>query len=76
MKIKLQLFGMLADRIHSQLEIEEVNDTDSLRSKLAEIDPVFDELPFSIAVNRQIITENTVIGTADEIALLPPFAGG
>jgi len=38
--------------------------------------PVLKNKSFKIAVNQQMATNNTVINENDEIALLPPFAGG
>ena len=76
MKLKILLFGMLADRFQDQLEMELVRDTDSLKQKLSELDQAFVNIPFSIAVNKKIISQNQAIDPSDEIALLPPFAGG
>ena len=67
---------MLADRFQDQLEMELVRDTDSLKQKLSELDQEFVNLPFSIAVNKKIFSQNQAIDPSDEIALLPPFAGG
>ena len=33
-------------------------------------------MSFKIAVNQTIVAENEMINENDEIALLPPFAGG
>ena len=35
-----------------------------------------DQLKFKLAVNQEIITNETVISENAEVALLPPFSGG
>ncbi len=81
MKIKILLFGMLADAAGSaSVEIEfensEQTDTDKLKSKVKSINNSFRNSVFVIAVNRKIVSSNLMLNENDEIALLPPFAGG
>ena len=77
MKTNVLLFGMLADEIkQSTIEIENAFDTDSLLSKLKAFHPVFKDATFAIAVNMELVNGNASIFENDEIALLPPFAGG
>ncbi len=33
-------------------------------------------IPFLIAVNHRYVTDSDVIGTKDEVALIPPVSGG
>jgi len=77
MKTKVLLFGMLADVAKQpMLEIENANDTDTLLSKVKEMNPSFESFKFVIAVNKKIITKKELINENDVIALLPPYAGG
>lgn len=74
--MKVYLFGMLADQAaQSALEVG-APDTDTLIKALKQTFPFFETLPFSVAVNRKIITANTSLTDTDEVALMPPFAGG
>jgi molybdopterin converting factor small subunit len=47
-----------------------------LRRHILDAYPTFATVPFRIAVDGRIQTDETVIETAGEVALLPPFAGG
>lgn len=77
MKIKVLLFGMLADAAQqSIIEIENVQDTDSLLKNVKEINTTFRDVKFVIAVNKKIVTGNQPVNENDEVALLPPFSGG
>lgn len=77
MKIKVKLFGMLADAAkQAELEFENVNDTDSLLLLLKQKHPEINQTKFIIAVNKRVINANCTLHENDEIALLPPFAGG
>ena len=77
MKIKVLLFGMLADAAkQSVMEVENINDTDGLLIKLKDLNTIFCTSKFVISVNRKVVTINKAINENDEVALLPPFAGG
>jgi len=80
-KIKILLFGMLTDMAGKAfVEIEFANNidvnTDTLMKKVIELYPEFRKVNFIIAVNKKVISENQLITVDDEVALLPPFAGG
>ncbi len=75
--IHVKLFGLLAEAAgNSFIEIERVNDTDSLREKILSDFPALKNHSFIIAVERQIVGDNTSLKPGDEVVLLPPFAGG
>ena len=77
MKTRVLLFGMLADVAkQNSFEIENAADTDSLLNKVHEMNSAFRETNFVIAVNKKVIKVNQTIKENDEVALLPPFAGG
>lgn len=77
MKNKVLLFGMLAEAVgQPSVEIGEVADVDSLRKRITTSYPVLDQYPFAIALNKKVVNANQPIKDGDELALLPPFAGG
>ncbi len=76
MKISVIVFGQLADLITENLVLENIADTDSLMETLYNTYPAFRESKFMIAVNKKLITVNTLLADKSTIALLPPFSGG
>ena len=75
--MKVLLFGMLAENIGTQeIEIDSMSDLDSLRNYLVERFPSLKNRQFIIAVNKQKADKNIKLKLGDEIALIPPFAGG
>lgn len=77
MNINVLLFGSLAEATgKSQLEINNVLDTETLRSKLLREFPKLEKYKFVIAVCKHVVKSNTVLHEGDTVALLPPFAGG
>lgn len=70
------LFGALADVTgKSEIEIKAI-DTDSLKKDLLTQFPLLNQYRFQLAVNKEKIKNNVVLSETDEVALLPPFAGG
>ncbi|MCW0482310.1 MoaD/ThiS family protein [Gaoshiqia sediminis] len=75
--LKIKMFGIVAEKTGTgNLTIPFVDDTDKLYLLLLEKHPQLDGIKFAIAVNRQIVHQNTSLAQNDEIALLPPFSGG
>ncbi len=75
--IKVLLFGILAEKAGvNELFILYEKDSDTLLLNLKNTYPGLKELKFSVAVNKKIISENTLLNPLDEVALLPPFSGG
>ena len=75
--MKVLLFGELADVIgKAAIEIKTLVNTNELRQYLINEYPSLDKCHFQIAVNREQITSVKSLNNDDEIALLPPFAGG
>ena len=78
MKLKLKYFGKLAETAGLQEEYKELESADTL-AELKRI--VFEEYKFEdsatiqVAVNQQL-DGNKILKEGDEIAFLPPFAGG
>lgn len=73
----VKIFGQLADIIKSNsLNIDEIENTDELINYLQEKYPALKNAKYKVAVNRNIIQNNTALKHDAEIALLPPFSGG
>ena len=77
MKITLLVFGQLSDiTLQSELEIVDVKNTDELNKKLADNFPKLSAIKYTMAINKNIVQENTMLYDGDRVALLPPFSGG
>ena len=75
--MKIILFGELTDiKKSSSIEIESANNVEELKNYIHQKFPPLQNFKFQIAVNSSLITENISLNNTDEIALLPPFAGG
>lgn len=76
MNLIIKAFGNLTE-ITGTAELEmEATDAASLQVALIQKFPQLRERKFAIAVNKQLITENTSLKANDVVALLPPFSGG
>ena len=77
MNIRVKLFGLLVDAAgKSELQIENSSDTDSLKKQILLDYPNLANKSFIVAVRKQIIGNNQKLENGDEVAFLPPFAGG
>lgn len=77
LKINVILFGQLEQLTNcKQVELQDVKDTEELKSKITAQFPQLEGFEYLIALNQEIINENTTLKNNDELALLPPFAGG
>jgi hypothetical protein len=75
--IEVRIFGQLEDITSTPtVLIKKVGDTDSLQEELFMTYPALKEKKFSIAVNQNIIHQNTMLDDNAQVALLPPFSGG
>lgn len=77
MKIKILFFGILTDIVQNQsIEIENIHSISELKQKLFADYPKLTAYNFQISVNKKIEKGEFLFQNNDEIALLPPFAGG
>jgi molybdopterin synthase sulfur carrier subunit len=75
--INILFFGMIKDMTgNNSIVMNEINDTNELIDKLNFMFPKLREAKYIIAVNRDVIQENTLLQQHAEVALLPPFSGG
>jgi len=77
MKVNILLFGQLTDITGTEtISMEDIIDTNSLVEILQQTYPVLLNSKFLVAVNKKIISANTVLTDNCTVALLPPFSGG
>jgi sulfur-carrier protein len=77
MEIQVIVFGQLTDITGSGLIwIKNVTDSNSILQYLKENYPKLADTKFAIAVNKKVITENTILNPASIVVLMPPFSGG
>lgn len=83
MTLSIKLFGMLKTLVpqpHLAVEVpagSQVKDVvDHLQTQYPQVGELILKKKVLISVNQEIAHWETVIGEQDEIALLPPFAGG
>ena len=77
MKINVLLFGVLAEKVgEDRMAVESVGDIDSLKNYIFEKSPEIKNMSFQVSVNQTITQGNLKLNEGDEVALLPPFAGG
>ncbi len=77
MKVHIMLFGQLADITGvDKITVENTLDTDSMVKSLQNIYPSLTLSTFVIAVDKKIISANTLLTDQCTVALLPPFSGG
>jgi molybdopterin synthase sulfur carrier subunit len=76
MSIKVILFGKLSDIAGSSVFVNNITDTDGLINALYKNYPALANTKYVIAVDKQVITENTSLNNNSTVALLPPFSGG
>jgi molybdopterin converting factor small subunit len=76
--IRVKPFGPLSERIPADaaVELQLPLPAAAIREELIAAYPVLVEQRFRIAVDARLPAEEDLITVAEEIALLPPFAGG
>lgn len=77
MNIKLLTFGIITEILDDDIiSFETIKNTDDLILYLEKKYPNIKNLHYKISINQEIINSNTSLKNNDEIAILPPFAGG
>lgn len=75
--IRVLFFGKLAGVAgNAEMEMPAANDTDQLRQMLEDRFPDLNRESYVLARNLEITNGNTPLSDGDEVALLPPYAGG
>jgi molybdopterin synthase catalytic subunit len=81
MRIRVRLFGAVREAVGAKelsLEVPEGADVAALRRRLAADHPIFDRFGdrLAVSVNFEVAPLDTPLRDDDEVAFLPPVAGG
>lgn len=77
MKVKVLLFGSFAEQAgNSVIWVDNLDSTDALKKKMAGMINGLESSGYIIALNQEVIRSNHTLSDGDEVALMPPFAGG
>jgi molybdopterin synthase sulfur carrier subunit len=78
MKLSVKYFGMIADWVGTtENEIEFSGETVAdLKSQLEGSCSELNGISYQVAVNHKISENAVALNESDELAILPPFAGG
>lgn len=75
--MKIKTFGKIVEIIPNDTEINlKFNTVGDFKNYLEQNYPMLSSIPFVIAVNKKISSNESSISENSEIALLPPFSGG
>ncbi|HMU12434.1 MAG: MoaD/ThiS family protein [Bacteroidetes bacterium] len=74
--MRVHLFGLIAERAGTNLLDVEATTVDELRRVLTGRIEGLDRLSYAIAVDRRLVKADMPLTGEEEVALLPPFAGG
>ncbi|OQY04905.1 MAG: hypothetical protein B6I20_02135 [Bacteroidetes bacterium 4572_117] len=77
MQIKVIFFGILSEVTeNTHLELSDIENLMALKSYLWKTFPEMKNMDYRFAVNKEIVDGKVEFKNGDEVALLPPFAGG
>ena len=79
MKVTVKYFGMVADTAKCQEEVFDIENGFSITDLKVLIEKKYPEIiavVYSVALNKKLLLSDVILNENDEIALLPPFAGG
>lgn len=74
--MKVLLFGMIAEKANATELSSSATTIIALKRELEERIPNLDQLSYAIAIDRVIVHGDQRLTGSEEIALMPPFAGG
>lgn len=77
MEIQVLFFGVLAEVTKTSFKhYSGVRSFEDLRFRIEDEFPELVHYSYRIAVNSEIINDDPVLKKGDEVAFMPPFAGG
>ena len=77
MAINVLVFGQLKEITGNELiTVEGMDSSDKLIQYLHSTYPALKNAKYIVAVEKEVISANTVLKDGNSIALLPPYAGG
>ncbi|WP_343522166.1 MoaD/ThiS family protein [Pedobacter sp.] len=77
MEIEIISFGQITEFINNQkIEVDGITDTDAFKQYLEGRFPALKGIKYKLALNKNIVQQNTEITNQATIAIMPPFSGG
>lgn len=77
MEVKVLFFGVLSEITGTNLKIyREVKSIGDLKHRIQDDFPEMVHYNYRISLNNEIINNDPNLNNGDEIAFMPPFAGG
>lgn len=77
MEIKVLFFGVLAEVTGTNCKhYNEVKSFGDLKLRILDDFPEVVHYNYRISLNNEIINNDPILNDGDEVALMPPFAGG
>jgi len=74
--MEVLLFGMIAEKADADRIQIHASSLSELRTALVARIPELDRMSYAIAVDRAVVHTDRALSGTEEIAVLPPFAGG
>ena len=74
--MRVQLFGMIAEKMGAPEVETTATSTHALKRELEATIVGLSEMSYALAVDRRIVHADIALYGTEELALLPPFAGG
>jgi molybdopterin converting factor small subunit len=77
MKIKILFFGILSEVAGTSIKFYyDVKSIEHLKQRVTDDFPEIINYHFKISLNNEFINGDSALTNGDEVAFLPPFAGG
>jgi molybdopterin synthase sulfur carrier subunit len=77
MEIEIISFGQITEFIkHQKIDIAGITDTETFKQYIENQFPALKGMKYKLALNKNIVQENTEITKKAVIAIMPPFSGG
>jgi sulfur-carrier protein len=77
MQVKVLFFGVLSEVAGTDVRhYSDVKSTMELKHRILDEYPEFEHYNYRISINDELIMGDKQLNEEDEVALLPPFAGG
>lgn len=71
------MFGQLQEKAGtSTMKLENVSSLDEVKEIMTSKYPFLGQMKYLVALNQEVVRGNAELKDEDEIAIMPPFAGG